>query len=323
MSDAALTVTGPVVTKDQIELIRRTVAAGATDDELRLHLYNCQRRGIHPLDGLLHFTKRGGKYTPVASIDLMRSRAAETGEYAGNDDPQFHGVPGDKDFAATATVWRFVQGQRCAFTATARWAEYYPGEQSGHMWRKMPHVMCGKVAEALALRKAFPQVLSGLYEKAEMDQADTPAPTTLVPPEPPQPTPEAPKRDRVVHRGKRDLILVTDDGPPPDDSPLPDVVPPPPAQPDKPPALLAEYDDSQDVNLPVRVVDIIDKSDISTKTGKPYQAWQIKFTDGRAATTFDSGVVNLAKKAMEADAIVIVEIEAKGKYLNITELRIV
>lgn len=164
------------VTADQLDLVKKTVAQGATDAELKLYLYDCQRQGVHPLDRLLHFTKRGNKYTPVTSIDLMRIRAAETNEYAGSDDASFYGMAATDAFAATVTVWRLVQGTRCAFTATARWAEYYPGDQGGHMWRKMPHTMLGKCAEALALRKGFPRQLAGLYAKEELDQSEKPEP---------------------------------------------------------------------------------------------------------------------------------------------------
>lgn len=158
--------------KEQIELIRKTVASGATDTELQLFLYDCQRRGIHPLDRLLHFTKRGGKYTPVTSIDFMRSQAAMSGEMAGSDDATFGVSSGDEAHppSATVTVYRLTNGQRFAYTATARWSEYCP--DNAQMWKRMPHTMLAKCAEALALRKAFPQQLAGLYAKEELDQAD-------------------------------------------------------------------------------------------------------------------------------------------------------
>ena len=160
----------------QLALIKKTVAAGATADELELYLYDCQRQGVHPLDKLIHFTKRGGKYVPITSIDFLRMQAAKTCEYAGADDAVFTGEPGKPGFAASMTVYRMVASFRCAWTATARWEEYFPGEQQGHMWRKMPHVMLAKVAESLVLRKAFADRLHGLYTHEEMAQAQKAAP---------------------------------------------------------------------------------------------------------------------------------------------------
>jgi phage recombination protein Bet len=159
----------PAVTPDQYKVIKETIAKDATPAELDLFLYDNARQGVHPLDRLIHFTKRGGRYTPITSIDFMRMRAGDSGECAGSDDAIFQGAPRTTDFAATVTVYRLVQGQRCAFTATARWNEYKP--EQDFMWNKMPHVMLSKCAEALALRKGFPKQLSGLYIKEEMEQA--------------------------------------------------------------------------------------------------------------------------------------------------------
>lgn len=176
-----------VVSNEQLDLVKRTVANGATAAELELYLYDCRRHGVHPLDKLLHFTKRGGKYTPVTSIDLMRIRAADTGDCLGITDPVFAGAPKTPEFAATVTVKRIVQGQVAEFAATARWTEYCPAGGQDHMWQKMPHTMLGKCAEALALRKGFPKQLAGLYAREEMDQASS-APAMVVEAPPAAPT---------------------------------------------------------------------------------------------------------------------------------------
>jgi len=161
---AALEKPQVLITNDQMALVKEVIAKDATDAELGLFIYDCTRRGIHPLDRLLHFTKRKGKYTPVTSIDLFRSRAASTREHMGTDDVVYLGT-------ATVTVYRLVQGEKCPFTATARMSEYLPEPPNDFMWKKMPHGQLGKCAEALALRKGFPQELDGLHTVEEMDQA--------------------------------------------------------------------------------------------------------------------------------------------------------
>jgi hypothetical protein len=41
-----------------------------------------------------------------------------------------------------------------------------------HMWSTKPRVMLGKCAETLALRRAFPAELSGIYTQEEMPEGE-------------------------------------------------------------------------------------------------------------------------------------------------------
>lgn len=174
---------------EQIELVKRTVAKGATNDELALFLYTASRTGLDPLTRQIHFIKRrnwskaanGGKggYIEVGTtqtgIDGYRVVAARNG-LAGIDDAIYDSEEAINPKKASVTVYRLVAGTRAPFTATARWTEYVATDRDGNptaMWKKMPYLMLAKVAEALALRKAFPNDLSGLYTDEEMNQADS------------------------------------------------------------------------------------------------------------------------------------------------------
>lgn len=160
---------------ERTKLIKNTIAKGATDEELELFLYQVKRTGLDPMAKQIYFQKRWNKrankheMTIITGIDGYRLIADRTGKYAGNDDPVFDDE--DSPRKATVTVYKIVGGIRCPFTASARWDQFYPGDEQGFMWRKMPNHMLGKCAEAIALRKAFPNELSGLYIKEEMDQA--------------------------------------------------------------------------------------------------------------------------------------------------------
>lgn len=167
------------MTRDQIELVKNTVAKGASDDELKLFLYVCARSGLDPFTKQVHLIPRGANKTIQVGIDGLRSIAERSENYAGNDDPVFDDE--SKPMKATVTIYKIVQGQKVGFTASARWTQYFPGEKLGFMWKKMPHLMLGKCAEALALRKAFPAVMTGLYIHEEMHQADSPAPPKELP----------------------------------------------------------------------------------------------------------------------------------------------
>lgn len=161
--------------REQIELVKLQIAKGATDDELKIFLWTCQRLGLDPLSRQVYLIPRWDSKlghevkSPMVSIDGFRATAAKTEEHAGTDDAQFEESNG-QPVKATVIVYRYVKGERCPFTATARWSEYF--QEKSPLWKKMPFTMLGKCAEALALRKAFPTQLSGVYAPEEMDQSE-------------------------------------------------------------------------------------------------------------------------------------------------------
>jgi phage recombination protein Bet len=167
---------------DQVQLIKNTIAKDATDDELKLFLYQCQRTGLDPMTRQIYFMKRSGKVTIQTSIDGFRVIAERSGDYAGQDEPQF--IKDEGDLYCKVTVYRFRGETRYpAAVGVAYWKEYCPPNGQDFMWKKMPHTMLSKVAEALALRKAYPQDLSGLYTGDEMEQSGNKAAPSDVPEE--------------------------------------------------------------------------------------------------------------------------------------------
>jgi phage recombination protein Bet len=165
-------VEGWAFSPEETQLIKSTCAPkDVTDSEFKVFLYVAAQRHLNPLLKQIYAVRRKGVITHQTGIDGFRATAARTGVHAGTDDAVFEGQAGDRHFSASVTVWKLVNGVRCPFTATARWAEYLPEPPNDFMWKRMPHSQLGKCAEALALRKAFPEDLGGLYTNDEMAQA--------------------------------------------------------------------------------------------------------------------------------------------------------
>tara|TARA_B100000408_G_C10306129_1_gene226750 strand:- start:466 stop:1239 length:774 start_codon:yes stop_codon:yes gene_type:complete len=166
-------------TEGQIKLLKSSCnMADASDDEFKLFFHICKRTGLDPFARQIYSIKRGNKRTIQVAIDGFRLIAERSGNYAGSSKAtytQSNGNPFDESknqppAKAEVTVQKIVQGHVCNFTAEARWNEY--NATSNSMWKRMPTTMLGKCAESLALRKAFPADLSGLYTDDEMHQAD-------------------------------------------------------------------------------------------------------------------------------------------------------
>lgn len=171
---------------EQIALIKQTIARGASDQELALFLTQCQRTGLDPFSRQIYWIKRGNQGSTQVSIDGFRVIAERSGEMDGQDvswcdtDGVWRDVWLETTAPAAARVLVYRKGCTKPFPGIAKWAEY---SQNSPMWTRMPANQLAKCAEALALRKAFPHQLSGLYTPDEMEQAG-PAPLTV----------EAPKR---------------------------------------------------------------------------------------------------------------------------------
>ena len=171
-------------TPEQTQLISTTIAPGCSNDELRLFAYACQRTGLDPFSKQIYAIKRGGKMTIQAGIDGLRAIAERTGQLDGSEtfwcgeDGQWADVwLGSKPPAAAKTIIH-RKGCQHPFTGTARFADYNAGQG---LWSKMPAAMIAKCSEALALRKAFPADMSGVYSTDEMDQAVEPVTVSAMP----------------------------------------------------------------------------------------------------------------------------------------------
>ncbi|WP_022886399.1 phage recombination protein Bet [Glaciibacter superstes] len=194
-------------------------------------LAHCRRTGLDPIARQIYCIRRAGKWQTQISIDGARLVAERSRQYEGQTAAEWSDdgrtwfdawVQKDSEsFPKFARVGVYRAGFREALKVVARWDSYAVmddvwsnGSKTGEkkvssMWAKMPDLMLAKVAEMLALRKAFPQDLSGLYSSEEMAQA---GPVQVVQESPARELVEA-KPEPIVVKGElsRDWVTLAEE----------------------------------------------------------------------------------------------------------------
>lgn len=168
---------------------------GATESDVYMFAQVCHRSGLDPFTRQIYAISRNikdhrgnwtKKFTFQLSIDGLRSIAERSGNYEGQTPVYWCGLDGNwvdvwlsDQSPAACKVGVFKKGHKEPNWAVAKFSSYCQTNKDGKpisMWAKMPEIMIAKCCESLALRKAFPNELSGLYTNEEMGQADKPAP---------------------------------------------------------------------------------------------------------------------------------------------------
>lgn len=171
-------------TKEMLQVVRNTCANGSTDAEFAVFCYHAKKSGLDPLARQIYSIQRDKKQTIMVGIDGLRLIAHRTGLYQGQTAPEFCGADGvwhdvwldEKTPPKACRIGVWCHGFRVPTYGVALFREYAQTKLEGgltYIWRTKPAIMIAKCAEALALRKAFPANLSGLYTAEEFQEADT------------------------------------------------------------------------------------------------------------------------------------------------------
>lgn len=177
----------PMFTEEDLDRLWRSMP-GCTDDEFDHMVRMCERTRLDPFARQIYAVKRWDSkakreaYQVQVSIDGFRLVAERTGKYAGQLGPHWCGEDGewrDVWISDAPPVAARVGVLRSDFKeplyGVARWDSYVQTSKEGRpmaMWGKMGDLMISKCAESVALRRAFPMELSGLYTADEMAQAE-------------------------------------------------------------------------------------------------------------------------------------------------------
>ena len=174
--------------RDDLDSIRKMVAQTATDDEFKAFMYLCNTYNLDPIKKEIYFIKYGGKSTVITSRDGYLKIANLNEHFDGiesdvvyqgdvltkRDDGSLHITYGqehlifDKSKLTGAFCSVFRKDRAKATTVFVSIKEYY--KKDAPIWQQYTNAMILKVAEAMALKRAF--AISGLVTKEEIEDKE-------------------------------------------------------------------------------------------------------------------------------------------------------
>ena len=180
--------------------LKNSLYTGARDESIKMVLDYCKAAKLDPMQKPVHIVPMSvknaltGKYeykdVVMAGVGLYRIQAARSNQYAGVSEPEFGedvtcnlgGVEITYPKWCKVTVKKLVNNTIVEFTAKEYWLENYASKKDPNtkkdtfipnaMWQKRPYGQLAKCAEAQALRKAFPEIVSQHPTAEEMEGKD-------------------------------------------------------------------------------------------------------------------------------------------------------
>ena len=154
--------------------IKATIGKNLSDSQFSIFVYTCQALGLNPLlNEVACVTYKNQDGTSTMSIQVMRDGfltiAHRSGKFAGLES----GVKGE---GANMVGWAKIYHKD--FTVPIyQEADFSEYSTNRNLWSTKPKTMIKKVAESMALRKAFN--IAGVYSPEEMDKELPSTPKTL------------------------------------------------------------------------------------------------------------------------------------------------
>lgn len=194
----------PFLSSEEVALLKRTMLKTFPEDEQESFIRTCQRTKLDPFTKQIYATRRYNKVrdennnfkkvpTLVAVTGIMglTAIAFRTGHYRGakvhwaGKDAVWKDEWLEEEYPEAARALIFREGLKEPEIGVARWFSYV-GQQWNQdkkqweiteFWSKMPDYMLAKCARAQGLRFAFPDQLSDVYIREELESNITEAET--------------------------------------------------------------------------------------------------------------------------------------------------